>query len=274
MDDSLAVNRAGWDDRAPLHAASPGYAVEELIADPARLSGVVRFDLPLLGDVTGLRAVHLQCHIGTDTLSLARLGARVTGLDLSPASLEQARRIAERAGAAIDYVESDVARAAEVLPRHAFDLVYTGIGALNWVPSIERWADAVAALLAPAGRLFVRDGHPMLSAIDEEAPGELTVRHPYFETPEPMVFSFGGTYVETDRPTAATESHEWNHGLGEIVTALLDRGLTITGLVEHRSVPHCALPGRMSERDDGEWVLDEHPERVPLTFTLQAVAPG
>ena len=119
------------------------------------------------------------------------------------------------------------ARAAEVLPRHSFDLVYTGIGALNWVPSIERWADAVAALLAPGGRLFVRDGHPMLSAIDEEAPGELVVRHPYFETAEPMVFSFGGTYVETDRPTAAGESHEWNHGLGEIVTALLRHGLRI-----------------------------------------------
>ena len=235
---------------------------------------MVRYDRPLLGDVAGLRAVHLQCHIGTDTLSLARLGARVTGLDLSPASLEQARRIAERAGVEIDYVESDVQLAAQVLPQHAFDLVYTGIGVLCWVPSIRRWADAVAGLLAPGGRLFLRDGHPMLHTIDEEHPGELAVRFPYFETAEPMVFSATGSYVEIDRPLAATESHEWNHGLGEIVTALLERGLTITGLTEQRSLPWCALPGRMTEGADGEWTLDEHPERLPLTFTLQAVAPG
>ena len=98
MDDYLQTNRANWDDRAPAHAASPGYAVSRL----------VEFDRPLLGDVTGLRGIHLQCHIGTDTLSLHRLGARMTGLDFSPAALHQARALASRAGADIDYVESTV----------------------------------------------------------------------------------------------------------------------------------------------------------------------
>lgn len=272
--DYLAVNRANWDDRAPLHAASPEYAVEEYVADPSRLSDVVRFDVPRLGDVTGLRGLHLQCHIGTDTLSLARLGARMTGLDFSPASLVQARLLAERTGTPVEYVESDVYSAPSVLPHGAFDLVYTGIGAIGWLPSIERWADVVATLVAPGGRLFLREGHPMLWALDERLPDDLVVRFPYFETPEPVVWEEADTYVTTDAPVTATVTHSWNHGLGEIVSSLLDRGFTLTTLVEHRSVPWEAVPGRMTLGDDGEWRLREHPERLPLTYTLTAVAPG
>lgn len=158
MDDSLEpnsldLNRANWNERAGLHAASPDYEAETFVATPEHLSAVVRFDLPRLGDIAGLRAVHLQCHIGTDTLSLARLGAHMSGLDFSPASLQQARRLAARCGTAIDYVESSVYDAATALPRASFDLVYTGIGALNWLPRIDDWARNVAALLKPGGRL-------------------------------------------------------------------------------------------------------------------------
>ncbi|MEQ3551881.1 class I SAM-dependent methyltransferase [Pseudonocardia nematodicida] len=273
MDRSLQINRASWDDRAPLHAESPDYRVAELLADPAALSDVVRFDRDRLGDVTGLRAVHLQCHIGTDTLSLHRLGARVTGLDFSPASLDQARALAGRAGAPIDFVESDVQHAHDVLPRHAFDLVYTGIGALCWLPDIRRWAEVVAALLAPGGRLFVRDGHPLLNALDETDERALVLRYPYFETPEPLEFDDESSYATIARPLTATVTHEWNHGLGEIATALLDQGLAITDLTEHTSVPWQALPGRMVEGDDGEWRLTDGHPLLPLTFTLQAVAP-
>jgi SAM-dependent methyltransferase len=273
VSDYLSLNRANWDERAPLHAASPEYAVDEFVADPHRLSDVVRFDRPRLGDLTGLRTVHLQCHIGTDTLSLARLGARTTGVDLSPASLVQARRLAERTGTAIEFVESDVYAAPDLLPARAFDLVYTGIGALGWLPSITRWADTVAALLAPGGRLFLREGHPMLWALDERVPDDLVVRFPYFETTDPIVWDDPGTYVTADAPITASTTHEWNHGLGEIVTALLERGFTLTALVEHRSVPWEAVPGRMTLGDDGEWRLTEHAERLPLTYTLQAVGP-
>ncbi|NWJ73333.1 class I SAM-dependent methyltransferase [Pseudonocardia sp. ICBG1122] len=267
MDRSLSLNRASWDDRAPLHAQSPDYGVDALVADPARLSGVVRFDAERLGPVAGLRVVHLQCHIGTDTLSLHRLGARVTGLDFSPASLEQARALAARAGADIDYVESDVLRADEVLPHHGFDVVYTGIGALCWLPSVSRWAAVVARLLAPGGRLFARDMHPFLATLEDHT---LAVRYPWFETAEPLEFDDDSSYVATARPLTATVTHEWNHGLGEIVTALLDQGLTLTGLTEHRTVPWEALPGRMAEDDDGEWHVTDGLPDVPLSFTVQA----
>jgi SAM-dependent methyltransferase len=272
VEDYRELNRASWDERAPAHAASPGYQADLFAADPSFLSKVVRFDLPLLGDIAGLRGVHLQCHIGTDTISLARLGAYMTGLDFSPAALEQARTIAGRAGADVTFTQADVYDAAGVLGEGQFDLVFTGIGALCWLPDIRRWAQVVGRLLRPGGRLFLREGHPMLWALADSRPdGLLVVEYPYFEQAEPMVFDDPGTYVETDVDFTQNVTHEWNHGLGEIITALMDAGLRLTGFTEHDSAPWEALPGQMTVDEDGEWRLTEHPERVACTYTLRAV---
>ena len=271
MSDYITLNKANWDERAPLHAASAGYETQVLVDDPAHLSEVVRFDRPLLGDITGARGVHLQCHIGTDTLSLARLGAQMTGLDFSPASIAQARLLAQRAGANLEFVEANVFEAAEALPRESFDLVYTGIGALNWLPSIERWANSVASLLKPGGRLFIREGHPVLYALNDDRQDALVIEHAYFERETPLVLDSEQTYVETDGRLTATITHEWNHGLGEVVSALLRHGMQITGLVEHDSIPWEALPGQMSCDHHGEWRLDRDRWRAPLSYTLQAI---
>jgi SAM-dependent methyltransferase len=272
VEDYAELNRAGWDERAPAHAASPDYAVDRFASDPGHLSEVVRFDLPLLGDIGGLRGVHLQCHIGTDTVSLARLGADMTGLDFSSASLAEARRIAGLAGADVRFVEAEVYDAAGALGPEPFDLVYTGIGALCWLPDIARWARVVAGLLRPGGRLFIREGHPMLWALEDSRPdGLLAVEYPYFERQEPMVFDEGGTYVETEMVFTHNRTHEWNHGLGEIVTALMSAGMDLTGLVEHDSVPWDALPGQMEQIGAGEWRLADRPWRLPHSYTLQAV---
>jgi SAM-dependent methyltransferase len=273
--DYRALNRANWDERAPAHAASAGYRVDAFAADPAHLSGVVRFDLQLLGDVKGLRGVHLQCHIGTDTVSLARLGATMTGVDFSPASLAEARRISALAGNPVEFVESDVYDAVDRLGEGGFDLVYTGIGALCWLPDIRRWARVVAGLLRPGGRLFIREGHPVLWALTDPLPadGALTLGHPYFEQAEPLVWNEGGTYVDTDVEFTHITTHEWNHGLGEIVTALLDADMVLTQLVEHDSVPWNALPGQMGRLRNGEWRLTDRPERLAHSYTLQARKP-
>ncbi|MEO7071027.1 MAG: class I SAM-dependent methyltransferase [Nostocoides sp.] len=273
-DDYLALNRASWDDRAAAHAASPGYDVDRLVSGERHLSGVVEFDLPLLGDIEGLAAVHLQCHIGTDTLSLARLGATMTGVDLSPSSLEQARAISQRAGIPIDYVESDVYAAPEALGGKTFDLVYTGIGALCWLPSINRWAEVVDRLLRPGGRLFIREGHPMLWAVDDALGPDPVLGFPYFEQAAGTVWTDPGTYVQTEHVFTANTTVDWNHGLGQIMTALLDRGLVITGFIEHDSVPWQAIPGQMTEDEAGEWRLTDRPERLAASYTLQASKPG
>ena len=272
MDDYRTLNKATWDERAPAHAASPDYAVERFLADPTYLSRVVTFDRPLLGDIGGLRGVHLQCHIGTDTLSLARLGAAMTGLDFSGQSISQARALAAATSTEIEFVESDVYDAPTALGERRFDLVYTGVGALGWLPSIERWAAVVAALLVPGGRLFIREGHPALWAVDDaRADGLIVLEYPYFEREEPMIWDEPGTYVRTDVDFEHTVTHEWNHGLGEIVTALLAVGMQITGLAEHQSVPWEALPGQMRDVGGGEYQLQDRPWRLPHTYTLQAV---
>ena len=269
--DSAEVNRLNWDERAPAHATSPDYHVADFADDPDYLSHVVRFDRQRLGDIAGLHAVHLQCHIGTDTISLARLGAHMTGLDFSPSGLAEARRIAKLAGAEVDFVQADVYDAVSALGAGRFDLVYTGVGALCWLPDIRRWARTVAGLLRPGGRLFVREGHPALWTLDDTRPDDLLVAvDPYFETAEPYVDEDDGTYVETGMSFSHNTTHTWNHGLGETVGALLEVGMELTSLDEHRSVPWEALPGHMVRDEHEEWHLRERPERLPLTYTLQA----
>ncbi len=271
----IDANRANWNERATLHAArdGSGYGVQRYVDDREALSDVVRFDLPLLGDIVGTRAVHLQCHIGTDTLSLARLGARVTGLDFSENAVAEARRLVGETGDAVDFIQSDVSRATDVLPAGEFDLVYTGIGALCWLPSITEWAGVVAELLAPGGTLHIREGHPILWSMNETLPG-LTLAFPYFEQSAPLEWDDDSTYVEVSAPLQSTRTYEWNRGLGEIVTALLDRGLRIDALVEHDSVPWEALPGRMTLRPDGEYALTEQPSVMPLSYTVRASKPA
>lgn len=267
-EDYLHVNRRNWDERAGIHEQSAEYDLDRFRTDPAHISDVVRFDRERLGDITGLRAVHLQCHIGTDTLSLARLGAQVTGVDLSPESLRVARDLAN---GAVEYVQADVYTAPAALGRR-FDLVYTGIGALCWLPDMNHWAQVVARLLDPGGRLFIREGHPVFWALDYDTPGEYRITYPYFTTEEPIIETVETSYAGADQIIANSTTHSWNHGLGEIITALLDHGLTITAFEEHRSVPWNPMPeGMMRLGEGGEYYLTEHGDRLPLTYTLQAV---
>ena len=286
MSDYLATNRANWDARADVHVGPGGYDIDA-VSDPAWLSDVVRFDRPRLGDLAGLDGLHLQCHLGTDTLSLARLGARMTGLDLSPRSLAHAAVIAGRAGQEIDFVEADVYGAVDALGERRFDLVYTGIGALCWLPDIRRWAETVARLLRPGGRLFVRDGHPVLNSLMGVVVGETqpdsdqqpwltavgadttALELPYWERTEPMTWSTDVSYAG-EGTVASPVSVEWNHAISEIVMAVLDAGLTLELLVEHDSVPWDALPGLMTVGQDGEYRLTDRPERLPASFTLIA----
>ena len=271
-DDWRNINLANWESRVPLHTGPDGYDLAGF-DHPRYLSAVVRYDLPRLGRLDGLDVVHLQCHIGADTVSLSRLGARsVTGLDFSPAAVDAARALADRAVADAAFVQADVHDAVGALGAGSADLVYTGIGALCWLPDIRRWAGIVAALLRPGGRLFVREGHPVLwSMCDPRPDGLLVVEFPYFET-EGTLFVEHDTYAGSGT-VAAPESIVFNHGLGEIFTALVDAGLAVTALEEHLEVPWNPLDEYMipSPDHEDEWILAEGADRMPLTYTLQAV---
>jgi SAM-dependent methyltransferase len=271
VDQYRRANLANWDDRVAAHVGSREYGIERF-NDPDFISHGVRFDRPRLGEVAGLTGIHLQCHIGTDTISLARLGAHMTGLDFAPNAIAAARTLAQAARADVTFVEADVYAAADTLPGASFDLVYTGIGALCWLPDIEGWAAVVAALLRPGGRLFIRDVHPMLMALsDVRDDGLLVVEYPYFERPDPMTWDDGMTYVETDVVIEHQRTYEWNHSIAEIVTALFGAGLQLTALAEHDSAPWPTFPGQVTKDEHGEWRLTDQPWRLAQTFTLQAV---
>jgi SAM-dependent methyltransferase len=268
-----ADNLAGWEDRVDIHAGPGGYDIEGLLADPQRLSPTMRNDEAAIGRLDGLDVVHLQCHLGTDTLSLARLGARsVTGLDFSPKAIAHCRQLFARAGVAGRFVQADVFDAREELAGD-YDLVYASIGAINWIPSIGRWMQVAAALLRPGGRLHLRDVHPMAMVIDPDADPPLTLRYPYGETATPVTLQDDQTYTGDGTPLGHATTHEWSHGLGEIVQGALDAGLVITGLAEHYYTEWQMLPS-MARVEPARWVLPEAPERLPLLFTLTARKPG
>ncbi len=273
MSEYLELNRLHWNSRVPHHVA--GYGLERFRTDPDYLSHVVRFDLPRLGSLAGLDVVHLQCHIGTDTLSLARLGARsVTGLDFSPPALEAAIRLARECGAIIDYVESELYDAVGVLGTGRFDLVYTGIGALCWLPDVRQWAEVVSAILRPAGRLFIREGHPVLwSLSDPRADELLMIEYPYFET-EGIHFSEEQSHVAHDEPLASPDTISFNHGLAEVITALMEAGMHLTAIEEHDTVPWNPLGDAMEDAGNGEYRLRTNPARLPATYTIQAAKDG
>ena len=268
MRPEIADNRANWDDRVPLHLASAFYDVPGFLAGRDTLPQV---DVDGVGPVEGKSLLHLQCHFGLDTLSWARRGARVTGLDFSAPAIAAARDLAAR------FVEAEV-HDALAATGGGFDVVFTGVGALVWLPAIRPWARVVAGCLAPGGLVWVREMHPMLYTIDEQDPEALRVRYPYFETDAPFTEDSPDTYANDgpDGPgvVAHGRQHCWNHGVGQLVQALLDEGLVLEHLGEHRACDWNALPGRMAQGEDGMWRLEAGADRIPLMLSLRARRPG
>ncbi|MER5910638.1 class I SAM-dependent methyltransferase [Streptomyces sp. NPDC001982] len=264
----MRANQANWDARTPVHVASRFYGLDQ-DPDPDRWFGAFEWDD--LGEVAGLDVLHLQCHLGTETPAFARRGARTVGLDFSGASVTAAREIARTAGLDVSYVQADVYDAVEALDGRRFDVVYTGKGALCYLPDLERWADVIARLLRPGGRAYVVEFHPLLNALGPKpAPGEgpeLLLRHDYLG--DGGAVHRDATYTYTDGPAVegATDSYEWMHGIGEVVNAFLKAGLSIRRLSESDELPWPRWP-RMERTPSGWWRLPE--PRIPLLYGLLA----
>ncbi|WP_233221393.1 class I SAM-dependent methyltransferase [Streptomyces carminius] len=275
------ANQANWDARTPVHSASRFYDLagagtgpEDVLAWSARWFAPREWED--LGDLTGTDAVHLQCHLGTETLALAARGARATGLDLSPASVAAARELAARTGLAVDYRQGNVYDAVELLGGQRFDLVYTGKGALHYLPDLDRWARVVAGLLRGGGRAYVVEFHPLLHSLGdmpEEGEGdELLLRHDYLGGRGPRHRRVRHSYTDGPPVGGAADSYEWAHGLGETVGALVRAGLTVTRLTESEELPWPRWP-RMVRTDSGWWRLPDDRPRIPLMYALLATRP-
>ena len=263
-----SANLANWNDRVAAHLASPGYDVEGFVVNPRRIGNAVSLDREELGDVRGRSLLHLQCHIGLDTLSWARLGAQVTGLDFSPRAVEAAREISRRAQTPGRFVVADVYDAPDALDE-TFDIVYASEGVLCWLPDVAAWARVLAHLTRPGGTAYIRDGHPVFHALDHDRQdGRLEIVGSYFEGPAQR-YDEPGTYVETNVPIEHTVNYEWDHGLGEIVNAFVDAGFRIESLREYPISSYRALPSMVKGRD-GWWRLPGQSGQVPSMFSIRA----
>lgn len=269
LDEYLKANLASWDEAVGLHAASELYDVEGFRAGKDSLSGIEREELgPLVREGTTL--LHLQCHFGLDTLSWARRGALVTGIDFSGEGIAKARALADEVGlsARATFLQSDV----ESLPDRlsgTFDVVFTSWGALIWLGDLERWAEVVAHFLRPEGHLYVAEFHPVAYLLaDDATAGDLRIGYPYFQYGVPQRFDEPGDYADPSATVEHTLTFEWNHGFAEILDPLLRSGLRLVFLHEFPyTIPGLPFPF-LELCDDGLQRVKGRHDDVPLSFSL------
>lgn len=264
------ANLNNWEDRVPIH--EQGYGLERFV-DSDHQSSVVTADLltmsPFLpnGSVKSLDVCHLQCHIGTDTLSLARAGASVTGVDFSPAALAAAKKLADSLSLSAQWVLSDVLAARKAVEGD-FDLVYTSIGTITWLGDLKTWAQQIYELLRPGGIFFIRDGHPSLYSLDEDS-DHLEIRYRYFNTDQAEKWD-GNTTYSGEGEIRSERTYQWPHPISEILNALVGAGLRILKMEEGQVLPW-EFSKRMEKVDGGwAWVGAER-LKVPVSYTFIAI---
>jgi SAM-dependent methyltransferase len=265
------ANLPAWDERATIHArdATGFYGIDRLRAGHDLLLPIEAAEI---GDVSGKRLAHLQCHLGIDTLCLARRGANVSGLDFSATAVAAARALAAEIDVPASFVEANVYDAPTVLSSGSFDVVFVSWGSLNWLPDIARWAEVVAALLAPGGYLYLVEQHPFSTAMKEED-GRFFPGYPWRTPPEqPVVTEMPLSYNDDPTPLVNTRLHEWDHPLSEIIGGLLAAGLRLDFLNEHDVLPwrrfSCMVPTA-----DRLYRLPPGTVAMPLSYSLKASKP-
>lgn len=268
MDDSdwLDVNRNRWDERVPIHLRSDFY---DLAAFRAGKDALLPFEHDELADVAGRRMLHLQCHIGTDSLSWARAGAKVVGIDFSNAAIRAARALAVDIGdTTSQFFAANVYDIREALPSLApFDIVYTGKGSINWLPRLGPWAETVFNLLAPGGILYLVEFHPVANVIDERTCR--TAQQDYFRR-GPNRYELSGAHSDHHAATIHNQGIEWQHTLGDVVSAVAAAGLRIDFLRERPLTTFGYFQEALVAHPEGYWTYPEGAPRLPLSYSLRA----
>lgn len=265
--DAEAKNRALWDEIAPVHLKA--YKEVALLRDGAEVLDEI--ELREVGDVRGKTLLHLQCHIGTDTLAWARHGAIVTGLDFSSESIACAEQLKRELGLEATFVHANVYDARSAIDEQ-FDIVYTSKGVLCWLRDLEEWGRIIAHFLKPGGTLYLMESHPVLNSVEEEASGELAFVHQYFHRADP-------TFWDDEYPDYAdgdyvpkSPSYEWTWAVADIVNALANAGLQLELLNEYEKLFFERFPSMTT--DDGRWFrLPKVAGKLPLLLTLRARKP-
>lgn len=274
LDEVRRANLALWNEWTKIHERSQFYDVAGFRAGQSSLKPLERAEL---GDVAGKSLLHLQCHFGLDTLSWARLGATVVGVDFSDEAIGLARRLADEVGLAgrAKFVQSDVLEL-DVAPGGPFDIVFVSYGAIEWLPDLDRWAAVVTANLKPGGVFYLAEIHPLAMILEESADHtDVRLAYSYFPDPEPSRDEVVGSYADRDAHVETDHCFGWQHSLGEVVCALVGAGLRIDHLHEF---PYSVSPfwPRMELRDGWYWLLDGSGELrtdIPFLYSVKATSP-
>jgi SAM-dependent methyltransferase len=269
MDEFSKANLDWWNEAVGVHVQGDIYGLERFKAGTSTLKFLEREEV---GEVAGKSLLHLQCHFGLDTLSWARLGATVTGVDFSEKAIALARSLANEVHLDAAFVHSDLYELPNVLSGQ-FDIVYTSYGVIGWLPDLQPWGLIIARYLKPGGFFYVAEGHPFMWVFDDQS-ADFKVAHSYFSR-EPIKEEQEGSYADKSAHMDHTVTYGWNHTFSEIIMALLSAGLRIEFLHEF---PFCAWENFPEmERSDDRFHRMSDPNKdnlIPMTFSLKATKPG
>jgi 2-polyprenyl-3-methyl-5-hydroxy-6-metoxy-1,4-benzoquinol methylase len=264
MDARLIANLDAWNQMAGIHADSPEYRLAEFKAGENVLKPI---ELREVGDVRGKSMLHLQCHFGLDTMSWARMGANITGVDFSDKAIALARSISAELKIPARFIQSNVYDAPSALHKQ-FDIVFTSYGALCWLPDIKRWAETAAHFVKPGGFFYMAEFHPLILMSDNrrgmtKLENEISYFHTAMREDPP-----GPDY--SDPSKIVSETHQWMYRLGDIVSAIAATGLRIEFMHEYAECIYQHFPF-MKRGADGQWHIEGDP--IPTIFSIKATRP-
>ncbi|MBT8244083.1 MAG: class I SAM-dependent methyltransferase [Winogradskyella sp.] len=254
------INKATWNKKVAIHAKSEMYKMEAFKAGETSL---MPYELKALGNVKGKSLLHLQCHFGQDTLSWSRLGAKCTGIDLSDEAIKLAQKLNKELHLDAKFVCCNVLDTSKHVSEK-FDIVFTSYGTIGWLPDLKPWAKMITERLKPEGIFYIVEFHPILWMFDynEEKP-EMKY---HYNQDEVIYDEYEGTYADQSSKIVSKE-YGWNHGLGEVVNALIEAGLQIEYLNEHDESPYDVFPN-LIKTDDGLYRMED--QLFPMIFEIKA----
>ena len=260
MENYLDINRNLWNAKVDSHLKSDFYFVKDFLQGRTSLNSI---ELKLLGDIKGKKILHLQCHFGQDSISLSRLGAKVTGIDLSDKAIEAAKNLAKQCGTDTEFIISDVYDLPNVLDQE-FDIVYTTYGTIGWLPDLEKWAEVISHFLKPGGQLIFVEFHPVVWMYDNDF---ASVKYSYFNE-ETIIETNEGTYADKTADLANVEV-SWNHSLSEVLTSLLTKNLVLQKFQEYNWSPYPCFQ-HIEEIEKGKYQIPQFGNKIPLVYSIIA----
>jgi 2-polyprenyl-3-methyl-5-hydroxy-6-metoxy-1,4-benzoquinol methylase len=256
------LNRKTWNAKTPVHLESDFYNVKDFKA--GKITSLNDIELSELGDVNGKSLLHLQCHFGMDTISWAKLGAKVTGVDLSDEGIKQAKTLVKEMNIPADFVCSNVYDAKDVI-KDKFDIVFTSYGVIGWLPDVNKWAETVSYFLKPGGTFYIAEFHPVMFLLDEKS---TNIKYEYFHCECPTIEEVSGTYANREAQMQ-TKICWWIHSFSDIINALIKNGLDIEFIHEFDYSPYNIFP-TMHETSKGKWQVKGLERKVPMIFSIKA----